>query len=272
MKTNNVLVYLPATAIVLVALFPFYWLFVTSLRPLESLFQYPPKLYPDLNPVYYIEYIKSSHILLWLWNSFLVSTVATVCSTLAAIPAGYSLSRIRQRYKGAFVFFVLFTQMLPSVLLAIPIYIIFARFRLTDTLRGLMIIYTALTIPIGIWFLKGFFDSVPRELDECATIDGCGRVRILTDVLIPNVIPGIIATATWSYIVAWDEFLLAYILIESNRLWVASVGLAGYVGQYSTPWNHIMMGSVLTTLPVVLLFMYFQKYLVGGLTAGAIKG
>ncbi len=272
MKAGKIAIYLITAAFGLLALFPFYWLFVTSLRPLESLFKYPPILYPNQSPLHYLEYIKNSHILLWLRNSFLVSTVATICSTLVGIPGGYSLSRFRYKYKDFMVFFVLFTQMLPSVLLAIPIYIIFAKFHLTNTLRGLSIIYTALTIPIGIWFLKGFLDSIPKELDECATIDGCGRTKILLYILLPNIIPGIIATATWSYIVAWDEFLLAYILIESNKLWVASVGLAGYIGQYSTPWNHIMMGSVLTTLPVVLLFMYFQKYMVGGLTAGAVKG
>jgi ABC-type glycerol-3-phosphate transport system permease component len=134
-----------------------------------------------------------------------------------------------------------------------------------------MIIYTAITVPIGVWFLKGFFDSIPKDLEEAAIIDGCSRVGALIKIVVPLSVPGILATATWSFIVAWDEFLFAYTLIDSEKLWPVSVGLAGYIGQYSTPWNQIMAGAVLGTLPVVIMFMFFQKYLVSGLTAGSVK-
>ena len=162
--------------------------------------------------------------------------------------------------------------MLPPVLLSIPIYILFAKLGLTNTLTVLVIIYTATTMLIGIWFLKGFFDSIPRGMEEAAAIDGCSVLKTLFLILISMLKPGIVATATWSFIIAWDEYLYAYTLVENNKLWTLSVGLASYMGQYSTPWNEIMMGAVLATLPVVIMFMFFQKHLVSGLTAGTVKG
>lgn len=127
-------------------------------------------------------------------------------------------------------------------------------------------------MPIGVWFLKGFFDAIPEELEESAIIDGCSSLGVLVKILIPLLKPGIIATATWSFIIAWDEYLFAYTMIESDKLWPVSVALAAYIGQYSTPWNLIMAGAVLATLPVVFLFMFFQRYIVSGLTAGSVKG
>jgi ABC-type glycerol-3-phosphate transport system permease component len=161
--------------------------------------------------------------------------------------------------------------MLPFVLLIIPLYLVFARLHMNNTLYALMVVYTAITVPIGIWFLKGFFDAIPKDLEDAAVIDGCSRIGALVRIILPLSVPGIIATATWSFIVAWDEFLFAYTLVDSEKMWVVSVGLAAYIGQYSTPWNQIMSGAVMGTIPVVIMFMFFQRYLVSGLTAGSVK-
>lgn len=265
--------YIPLIIASAISLFPFYWLINTSLQPLETLFVWPPQLTPVLNPISsYINYIKNSNIIRWLLNTLLVAGVATLVSTIASIPAAYAISRFRFRGRGFSTFMVLFTQMLPSVLLVIPIFIIFSRLHLTNSLVGLILINIAITMPIGVWFLRGFFDSLPRELEESAVIDGCGVMGVLTRILLPLLKPGIVATATWSFIIAWDEYLYAYTMIDNNQLWVASVGLASYIGQYSTPWNEIMTGAVITTLPVLIMFAFFQKHLVGGLTGGAVKG
>ena len=265
--------YILLILICMISLFPFYWLINTSLQPLEELFVWPPKMAPTLAPFFtYVNYVKTSNIIHWMRNTFYIGSIATLVSTIFAIPAAYSISRFRFRGRPFLTFMVLFTQMLPPVLLIIPLYIIFARNSLTNTLEGLILVNTAITLPIGIWFLKGFFDSLPKELEESAIIDGCGIFTILTRVLLPLVKPGLVATATWSFIIAWDEYLYAYTLVESNRLWTVSVGLASYMGQYSTPWNEIMSGAVISTIPVLILFSFFQKHLVGGLTGGAVKG
>ena len=272
MRWKKSLSYVMVICVCLISLFPFYWLLNTSLQPLEGLFHYPPSFFPQITPLAYLDYIKNSAILQWMRNSLYVGIISTLLSTLFALPAAYSISRFSYQGKPAMIFLVLLTQMLPPVLLSIPIYIIFAKIGLTNTLTVLVIIYTATTMPIGIWFLKGFFDSIPREMEEAAAIDGCSVMRTLFFILIPMLKPGIVATATWSFIIAWDEYLYAYTLVENNKLWTLSVGLASYMGQYSTPWNEIMMGAVLATMPVVIMFMFLQKHLVSGLTAGAVKG
>jgi ABC-type glycerol-3-phosphate transport system permease component len=193
-------------------------------------------------------------------------------STTIAIIGAYSVSRFKFKGKNFISFLMLFSQMLPIILLVLPLYVIFAKLHLTNTLYSLIIFNTALTIPLGMFFLKGFYDSIPRELDEAATIDGCSKIGILFRVILPILKPGIIATGTWSFIVAWDEFLFAYTLIDSDKLQTVSIGLARYFGQYDTPWNLLMAGSVLGTLFPLLLFLFFQRYLVSGLTAGSVKG
>lgn len=272
-KARKLLSYLPLVIACVISLFPFYWLINTSLQPLETLFVWPPKMTPILNPlISYGAYLKNSSILKWMGNTLYVGGVATLISTVLSVPAAYAIARFRFKGKPFAIFTVLFTQMLPPVLLVIPIYIIFAGVGLTNRLEALILVNIATTLPIGIWFLKGFFDSLPYELEESAIIDGCGVMQILIKILLPLLKPGIVATATWSFIIAWDEYLYAYTLVESNRLWTVSVGLASYVGQYSTPWNEIMSGAAIATIPVLILFVFFQKHLVGGLTGGAVKG
>ena len=272
-RIKKIASYLPLILACLVSLFPFYWLINTSLQPLETLFVWPPKLLPTLKPLAsYANYILTSNILRWLLNTLYVAGVSTLVSSIAAIPAAYAISRFRFRGRAFSTFMVLFTQMLPPVLLVIPIFIIFAQQGLTNTLLGVIYIDIAITLPIGIWFLRGFFDTLPKEIEESAVIDGCGIMGVLLRVLIPLLKPGLVATATWSFIIAWDEYLYAYTMLDNNQLWTASVGLASYMGQYSTPWNEIMMGAAITTLPVIILFGFFQRHLISGLTGGAVKG
>ena len=270
---KKVVLYTVAIFVSVVVLFPIYWLFNTSLQPNENIFNVPPVFIPAINPITaYAEYLAGSDFALWFRNTFFVSAIATLISTIVAMPAGFALSKFKFRGRIMAVFTALITQMLPGVLLVIPVFIIFVNFRLINSLEGLIVIYTALTVPIGLWFLKGFFDSVPDELMESARLDGCHTMDILIRIMLPLIKPGIVATATWSFIIAWDDYLYVSTLITSHQMWTLAVGLAGYIGQFDTPWNLIMTGAVLTTLPVGMLFMFFQRYLVGGLVSGAVKG
>lgn len=161
MRWKKSLSYVMVICVCLISLFPFYWLLNTSLQPLEGLFHYPPSFFPQITPLAYLDYIKNSAILQWMRNSLYVGIISTLLSTLFALPAAYSISRFSYQGKPAMIFLVLLTQMLPPVLLSIPIYIIFAKIGLTNTLTVLVIIYTATTMPIGIWFLKGFLIQYP---------------------------------------------------------------------------------------------------------------
>lgn len=266
-------IYIVLVVICFVALFPFYWLINTSLQSPEELFKLPIHYFPTQNLFQaYGEYISDSTILTWIKNTLIVSGITCLITTTLGMPAAYALSRFRFRLKTAYTFLILFTQMMSAAFLCIPIYMVFTTLKLTNSLVGLIIIYSCTFLPIGIWFAKGFFDSLPIELEEAARVDGASTLSIFVRILLPLLRPGIIATGAWVFIAAWDEYLYAYTMLSDQGLWTNSVGLASYIGQYSTPWDQIMTGAVLVTLPVVFLFMYFQRHIVSGLTAGSVKG
>jgi len=273
MKKNKIVSYLLTIISCAVVFFPFYWLIVTSLQPLEVLYQWPPDFLPVNNPITtYLDFLRNSEVAGWILNSVLVSGVATLVSTILGVFGAYSISRFKYRGKVAFIFLILLTQMMPGAFLVIPIYFVFAQMGLVNTLFSLMLIYVALTTPISVWFLKGFFDSIPKEIEEAAIIDGSSRLGLLFRVILPLMSPGIVATATWCFIISYNEYVFAYTLINSNKLWVVSIGIASFIGEYYTDWSQIMTASIIVTVPIVILFMVFQRYLVSGLTAGSVKG
>jgi multiple sugar transport system permease protein len=257
----------------LIALFPFYWLFVTSLQPIKILYQSPPTLLPVLNPIkeFYNFIINEKVVFLWLRNTLIVSTIATIFSTLFGTLGAYAISRFKFKGKIHIIFLTLVTQMMPPAFLIITIYILFSRLHLNNHLYTLIITYTALTTPITIWFLKGFMDTIPVELEEAALIDGCSRIGSLIKILIPTIVPGIIATSAWSFMICWNEFLFAYTLVSPSKFWNISVGLASYLGAYAVDWDTIMKAAIFATLPTIIIFMFLQKFIVSGITAGSVK-
>jgi multiple sugar transport system permease protein len=273
MKTKNLAIsYIIIVVVGIVAIFPIYWMFVASLQPFAVLFNTPPRMVPISNPITtYLTFLKTSEVSKWILNSLIVSFSATAFATILGIFGGYSISRFEYRGKYLFMFIVLLTQLLPGALLVIPVYVIFSELKLVDTLFSLIIIYSAMTAPISIWFLKGFFDSIPKELEDSALIDGCSRIKTLIKIILPLVSHGILATATYCFIIAYNEYVYAYTLIQSVNIWTSSIGIGSYIGEYATPWDQIMTASIFVTIPVVFLFMFFQKYIVGGLTAGSVK-
>jgi len=273
MKNKKFFLYLAIIIMCIITLFPFFWLIVTSLQSLERSFAYPPSFLPDKPLISsYITFIKESPILIWIRNTVVVALVSSFMSVSLGLFAGYSISRFKFKGKVATIFLILLTQMLPPAFLVIPIYFMFSQIYLTDSLFALMIIYTALSMPISIWFLKGFFDSISKDIEEAARIDGASRIGVLFKVIFPLITPGVVATATWSFVMAWNQYIYAATLISSEKLWVVSFGLTSYMGEYYTDTSQIMSAAVLATIPTVILFMFFQRFLVGGLTAGSVKG
>jgi multiple sugar transport system permease protein len=259
--------------ILLAVLLPLYWMIVTALRPDSALFAVPPKFAPvGLDFGVAARTVDGTPIVTWLLNSVLVSTVSTVAATVLGVPAGYALSRFATKTTHTFAGGVLVTQMMPPLLLLVPIFIIFRETSLTDSFAGLIIADTAAILPLSVWMSKAMIDSVPRELDEAAMVDGCSHWRLLISVIVPVCRAGLAATAIYGFIETWDEFLFAKTLIASAGKWTASVGLYSFQGQDMVPINQVMFAALMFTVPPLVLFLWARRGLIAGLAAGAVKG
>lgn len=253
--------------------FPLYWMVNMSLQSGERIFSYPPHFIPVIKGfANYVNIFKDSNLLLWIVNSLAVVLSVTCISLASGVLAAYSLSRYRYRGKGIGSFFILFSQMLPGALLVVPLYIIFMRINLLDSFLAVICSLSAFTSPVATWFLKGYFDSIPLELEEAAMIDGCNRVQALLRIILPISLPGLMSTAAWVFIIGWDEFLFAFTFLDSESKWMLPIGLASFIGQYYTPWEQMMAAATITSIPVVILFLVIQRFILRGLTAGSIKG
>lgn len=255
------------------ALFPIYWMVVTSLTSSANLFADRPQMLPDAAQAFnYAETFAKTGVLLWLKNSAIVAVGTMVLSILLAILPAYALSRFTFRGKG-FLGFVLFaTQMLPEAMLVVPLYAIFAKLMLLDTLGGLILANAAFTVPVITWILKGAIDGVPLEIEEAARIDGCSRLDIVLGIVLPVVAPTLAAASVIAFFHGWNEYVFAQTLILSQELRTASVGLASFVGELSTPIHTVMAIGVMYTLPAVAFYLMVQRYVVAGMTAGSVKG
>ena len=257
-----------------VGVFPFYWMFVTSIRPSTEIFEFPPRILPSADSVFtpYLTLFESTGLAQWLWNSTAVSIATAFFASLFGAMAAYSLSRFRFRGREASQVALLATQMFPAILLALPMFIFFSRFGLLDSLFGLSLAYLAFLIPVAAVLLKAFFDAIPVELEEASLIDGASRIGTLFRITLPLSLPGLASTFLFCFIISWDEFLFARMFIRQPDNWTVSLGLASFSGEFVTPWDQVMAAATIITLPVAVIFLSLQRYLIRGLTAGGIKG
>jgi len=255
------------------AAFPIYWMFVTSLTPASNLFAARPQLLPDFSEVHvYKDIFAAKPVGAWLLNSAIVAVGTTVASVLLAVFPAYALSRFRFRGKGALGFGLFTTQMLPEAMLVVPLYALFAKAALLNSLGGLILANTAFTVPVVVWILKGAIDGVPLEIEEAARVDGCTRLGIVMSVVLPLIAPTLAAASVIAFFHGWNEYVFAQTFITEDRLHTASVGLAGFVGELSTPIHSVMAVGFLYTLPAVAFYLMVQKHVVSGMTAGGVKG
>jgi arabinogalactan oligomer/maltooligosaccharide transport system permease protein len=207
-----------------------------------------------------------------LLNSIVVSAATAVVGVILACTAGYALSRWSFPGRDRLMATFLLTQMFPAVVMAIPLYILLDALRLLDSMAGLVLVYSTTSVPFATWNLKGYFDTIPRELEEAATMDGASRFTTFTRVILPLARPAIAVTALFAFMTAWNEFILAATLMGDERAYTLPVVLNGYVGEFGAEWGKFAAGALLVSLPVTALFFALQKQLVEGLTAGGVKG
>jgi multiple sugar transport system permease protein len=254
--------------------FPVYWILNTSMTPSSELYGGDQTLVPDLTRALdaFAVLTADSPFLGWMANSALVALGTTVTSLLLATLSAYALSRYRFVGKGAMGFGFFATQMLPEALLVIPLYSLFATLGLLNELGGLVLANTAFAMPVATFLLKAAMDAVPYELEESARVDGCGPLSILQIVVVPLVAPSMAAAAVITFFDGWNEYLFATTFISDRDSWVASTGLASYIGEFLTPLDQVFSAAFVFTLPAVLFFLLMQRRIVSGLTAGSVKG
>ena len=255
------------------ALFPLYWLFKVSVTPNDLLYSEGVRLWPSrVSFEHYGAVIRHSDFPLFFRNSVIVSTGTAVLSTLCAAAGGYAFSRFAFRGKLGLVGLLLVTQMFPLVMIVAPIFRLLSPLGLTNSLTGLVIVYTAFNVPFAVFLMGSFFDAIPKELEEAAMMDGASRFQALLQIIFPLTLPGVAATLGFVFTAAWSELLFALMLNSSTQASTFPVGLLSFVSKFSVDFGQMMAAGVLALLPVCVFFFLIQRYLVQGLTAGAVKG
>lgn len=268
---RSILLVLALLAAMIFSAFPLYWMVISSLEP-GNLFNFPPHFWPhhpDLGN--FVAIFRLNPLGRWLANSFFVAVGTAVAAVLLSIHAAYALSRFRSRAVERSGFLILLGQMIPVTVLTIPFYQLFRAFHLMDTLTGVIVAATTFAVPMALWMLRGFFDAVPRELDEAALTDGCTRLQALYRVILPAALPGIAASTAFAFMLGWNEYFFANLFLSSESKWVGTVGLVTYMSEYAVQWSQLLATAVVMSLVPAVVFLYLQRYLVSGLVQGAVK-
>lgn len=253
--------------------FPVYWMVTTSFKKPEEVISTEPTLIPSsLSLENYRKAFSRDGFFSSLQNSLIVVLVTVLISLILATFASIAIARMRFKGKRTFITFLLIIQMLPLTALIIPLFLLLTKLHLTNKLTGLSITYVAFILPFTVWTLRGFLANIPTELEDAALVDGCNRFQAYRYVLMPLMAPGLVATAIFAFIQAWNEFLLAYIIMQSQDKLTLPVWLAGFTTRTGTDWGPLMAASTITALPVVIFFALIQKRIATGVTAGAVKG
>ena len=255
-----------------ISVYPLLNVITISLRPGDKLRSTSLALIPDGATLHsYVALFTEHAFLTWLWNSLLVSGVVTVTGVALAAIGGYAFSRFRFTGRGAGMLALMTTQMFPATMLLLPLYIMIARLHLVNTFLGLMVLYAATALPFCLWQMKGFYDTIPASLEEAARIDGCSRFQAFWRVVLPLASPALVITALFSFMASWSEYIVAAQILQESELFTLPLGLKSFQASMSTQWGFYAAASVLVSLPVMAIFIALSRYLVSGLTLGAVK-
>jgi len=253
--------------------FPIAWIISVSIRPNNLVFEYPASFIPKIFTLSaYLKVLTSSRVMRYFLNSYIVGMAVTLISAFLGIMAGYGLSRYNFYGKKSMSMFIVATQTIPKVVLLIPFFIMMVKLQLYNTMHGLIITYASFALPYSILMMEGYIDSIPKELDEAAIIDGASHFKTLWRIIVPIALPGIIATMIYTFILSWNEFVFVLTLIQNDALRTVPVGIALLKGETTYEWNMMMAMSVIGSLPVLILYLLGQRYFISGLSEGSVKG
>jgi ABC-type glycerol-3-phosphate transport system permease component len=265
--THAVLIVIAAFSIV-----PLLWAMSSAFKPNSEILSTTALLPRHLTLANFRTVIGDTDFPRWFWNSLLVSVSTTALAIVVGSLGGYAMSRWRFYGRGLYGNSLLVIQMFPGVMLGIPLYLLLADYHLINTLWALVVTYLTFSLAFAVWMLKGYFDSIPRSIEEAAIIDGANRYHILRHVIMPLAGPGITTVAVFAFLLAWNEFFFAYLFLADSQKFTLVVGLYTFIQQFSTSWGSIMAAGTLTTLPVLVFFFLIQRTLTRGLVGGAVKG
>lgn len=268
-----VLIYLPLTVMMLFVLVPFIWAFITSLKTPEAITGTEISLLP--NPAVFDNYVKvwkTNEFSAYFVNSLLVCFAALIAIVLCSVLNGYALARFKFKGKNLFMLLLIGTQLMPVIILIIPLFVIFKQIGLINTRWSLIVFYVAMQIPFNSILMRGFVSGIPVSIEEAAWVDGAGRLTTMLRVVLPSLLPGIVATGAFAFVSCWNEFMVSFSFITSQKLFTIPVALKYMIGEYTIDYGSLAAGSIIALIPPVCLFAYIQKYLINGLGAGAVKG
>jgi multiple sugar transport system permease protein len=270
-KTIQIAVLILVCAVIV---FPMYWMLLSTVQPYKYSLVYSPSLIVRgivLTPFHDI--FSDFAMGQWLWNSTQVAAMVTVVCLCLSMLGAYALSKLKWTAKPAFGFFILVTQMMPGAIIIVPVLRLYRNLGLINSLPALAFVQAAFALPICVWILKNVFDSVPGEVMEAALTEGCGEMGVLARVMLPLSVPGLVAVCVVAFFFSWNEYLFASTLITTDSgLLPGSVGLTTLIGLYSTPIQTLLAGALVFSLPPVVFYIVIQRYMISGLTAGAVKG
>ncbi|MFA9381605.1 MAG: carbohydrate ABC transporter permease [Acetanaerobacterium sp.] len=266
-------VYLLCAIIALFALIPFLWAVSTSFKTEFATYSIKPSFIP--HPFTFENYkqvLNDQTMMSYFRNTIIIAIASTVISLLVAIFGAYGFSRYKFPGRTTLLYSILFTRVLPRVSLLVPFYVTLSNLNLVNTYQGLILVYLIIGMPISIWLLKGYIDALPYEVEEAAVVDGCGPLQVLFRIVVPVVAPAIASIGMFAFILAWNEFLFPLLIAKDSSTRPISVGLAFYIDEVGIQWGPMMAASVLMSIPAILVFSFAQKYIVKGLSEGAVKG
>ncbi|MBU3092897.1 carbohydrate ABC transporter permease [Clostridium sp. CM028] len=272
-KLSRALTYFLMVAFFIFMTSPIIWIFITSVKSVKEIVTIPITYFPKhFTLKNYESILKTTNFPVYFKNSVIVGTTASIGTLIISLFAGYSLARFKFAGKKLTLFLFLATQMVPVAAIIVPIFMLFSKLGLINNLLGLIIIYIVLNIPFCTMMIRGFFEKIPYTLEEAAMIDGCSRIQALIKIILPVMKPGIIATFVFAFMGAWNELFFNTLFISREGLKTLPTGINAFIGKYDIDWGMMTAGSVIALIPIFIMFGVIQKYLVGGLTDGAVKG
>lgn len=269
---RTIICWLVLLPVMLTVLFPFVVTVLTALKPRNELTQIPPSFLPsEFQWGNFIEVWQNTNIASSLINSLFISTVATVIALVVAAPCAYAMTRFDFKGKTAYRFFLLVTQMLSPIVLVLGLFRLMVYMGVVDSLGFLSVIYAAFNIAFCVWMLQSYFETIPKDLEESAWIDGASRFRSLLTIFLPLALPAVVIVAMFTFVNSWNEFIIAFSTLRDSSSYTIQLGIIEMTGYYSVRWDYIMVSVIIATIPVAILFAWLQKHLVGGLTSGSVK-